>query len=386
MACRVQDKPFAGIFEVLSEQGFAGMREAAEKLLNEVAKLERAAWLGAEPYERSEARRGYANGFKPKTVKSRLGALALEVPQTRDGGFYPTSLEKGLRSERALKLALAEMYVKGVSTRKMAAVTEQLCGLSVNSTEVSRAAAALDETLEAWRNRPLGRFAYVFLDARYEKVREAGEVRDMAVLVAIGVNARGRREILGVSAALSEAEVHWREFLSGLAERGLKGLRLIVSDAHEGLKAARRAVWPGVAWQRCQFHLQQNAQAYVPRQGMKREVAAAIHAIFNAPDEPEARRLLEAFLKRYAQSAPKLVAWAETALPEGFTVFAFPEAHRRRLRTSNICERVNKEIRRRTRVATLFPNEASCLRLASAVAMEISEEWVTGRAYLDLTQ
>jgi len=259
------------------------------------------------------------------------------------------------------------MYVKGVSTRKMAA-------------------AALDETLAAWRNRPLGRFPYIFLDARYEKVREGGEVRDMAVLVAIGVNAEGRREILGVSAALSEGEVHWREFLSGLAERGLQGVQLIVSDAHEGLAAARRAVFPSVAWQRCQFHLQQNAQAYVPRQGMRREVAAAIRAIFNAPDEPEARRLLEAFLKRYAQSAPKLVAWAETALAEGFTVFAFPEAHRRRLRTSNLCERVNKEIARRTRVATLFPNEASCLRLASAVAMEISEEWVTDRVYLDLTQ
>lgn len=387
MACRVKDStPFEGIYEMLSEQGFAGMREATEKLLNEVAKLERAAWLGAEPYERSEARRGYANGFKAKTVKSRLGPLALAVPQTRAGGFYPVSLEKGLRSERALKLALAEMYVQGVSTRKMAAVTEQLCGFEVSSTEVSRAAGALDETLEAWRGRPLGRYRYVFLDARYEKVRCGGEVRDAAVLIAIGVNERGRREVLGVSVALSEAEVHWREFLSALAARGLQGIELIVSDAHEGLKAARRAVWPGVAWQRCQFHLQQNAQAYVPRQAMRREVASAIRAIFNAPDEYEARRLLGAFLKRYAKSAPQLVAWAEQALPEGFAAFAFPEAHRRRLRTSNISERVNKEIRRRTRVATLFPNEASCLRLASAVAMEISEEWVTDRVYLEVAQ
>jgi transposase-like protein len=374
------------MYEILSESGLSAMREATEKLLNEVAKLERAAWLGVEPYERSEARRGYANGFKPKTVKSRMGALALEVPQTRDGGFYPKSLEKGLRSERALKLALAEMYVQGVSTRKMAAVTEKLCGFEVSSTEVSRAASALDETLEAWRTRKLGCFPYVFLDARYESVRQGGEVRDAAVLVAIGVGAHGRREVLGVSVAMSEAEAHWREFMRGLAKRGLHGVRLIVSDAHEGLKAARKAVWPGVAWQRCQFHLQQNAQAYVPRQGMRREVATAIRAIFNAPDAHEAKRLLERFIARYQKSAPKLAEWAEQALPEGFAVFAFPEAHRRRLRTSNICERLNKELRRRTRVATLFPNEASCLRLASAVAMEISEDWVTDRVYLEASQ
>jgi transposase-like protein len=387
MACRVKDTtPFEGVYEVLSEQGFAGMREATEMLLNEVAKLERAAYLGAEPYERSEGRRGYANGFKPKAARSRVGTLALQVPQTRDGGFYPRSLERGLRSERALKLALAEMYVQGVSTRKMAAVTEKLCGFEVSSTEVSRAAATLDETLGAWRTRKLARFPYVFLDARYEKVRQGGEVRDAAVLIAIGINGRGRREVLGVSVALSEAEVHWRAFLRALAERGLHGMRLIVSDAHEGLKAARKAVFPGVAWQRCQFHLQQNAQAYVPRQGMRREVAVAIRAIFNAPDEHEVKRLLEIFIARYQKGVPRLTEWAETALPEGFTVFAFPEAHRRRLRTSNISERLNKEIRRRTRVATLFPNEASCLRLASAVAMEISEDWVTDRVYLEVSQ
>ena len=245
MACRVQDKTISTIMELLSEQGFEGMRESFEVLLNEVTKLERAAHLGAEPYERTGERRGYANGYKPKRVRTRLGELELAVPQTREGGFYPASLEKGLRSERALRLALAEMYVQGVSTRKMARITEELCGVEVSSMEVSRAAKALEETLEAWRRRDLGRCPYVFLDARYEKVHQGGQVRDAAVLIAIGVNGTGHREVLGISVSLSEAEVHWREFMAGLLKRGLRGVKLIVSDAHEGLKAARRAVWAG---------------------------------------------------------------------------------------------------------------------------------------------
>lgn len=385
MTCRVQDKSIDTVLEMLSEQGFEGMREAFETLLNETARMERAAYLGAQPYERSEGRRGYANGYKPKAFKSRVGALSLAVPQTRDGAFYPRCLEKGLRSERALRLALAEMYVQGVSTRKLTKITQELCGLEISSAEVSRAARILDETLEAWRTRELGRCPYVFLDARYEKVRRGGQVLDAAVLLAIGVSATGHREILGVSVSLSEAEVHWRDFMRGLVKRGLTGVELIISDAHEGLKAARKAVWPGVAWQRCQFHLQQNAQAYVPRQAMKAEVAAAIRAIFNAPDDAQARQQLEAFVERYKEKAPRLAQWAETAVPECLTVFHFPEPHRRRLRTSNVCERLNKEIKRRTRVATLFPNEASCLRLVSAVAMETSEEWETGRKYLTVS-
>lgn len=385
MTCQVQDKTIAEIMELLTGQGFGGMREAFEVMLNEVMKLERTAYLGAEPYERCGQRRGYANGYKPKAVKTRLGELALAVPQTRDGGFYPRSLDKGLRSERALKLALAEMYVQGVSTRKVAAITEQLCGLEISSMEVSRAAAALDETLGAWRERRLGNYPYVFLDARYEKVRQGGQVLDAAVLIAIGVNTAGRREVLGCSVALSEAEVHWRTFLASLKDRGLHGLELFISDAHEGLKAARKAVFPSVAWQRCQFHLQQNAQAYVPRQEFKVEVAAALRAVFNAADAAEAERQLGLFIERYQTIAPKLATWAEQAVPESLTVFGFPEAHRRRLRTSNVLERLNKEIKRRTRVATLFPNEKSCLRLISAVAMEISEDWETDRIYLTVS-
>ncbi len=370
--------------ELIAEQGLEGLPEALTMLINTAMRLERERHLGAESYERSEQRRGYANGYKPKTVKTRVGELTLAVPQVREGGFYPQSLEKGLRSERALKLALAEMYVSGVSTRKVARITEQLCGFEVSSTQVSRCAAMLDEELAAWRSRPLGAYAYVVLDARYESVRHAGQVVDAAVLVALGVRADGKREILGVSAKLSEAEVHWREFLLDLKDRGLHGVKLLVSDDHAGLKAARKAVFPSVPWQRCQFHLQQNAGAYVPRQDMRKAVAAAIRDIFNAPDAEEAKRLLERFVTKYQSKAPKLAAWAAEALPEGMAVFALPASHRRRLRTTNALERVNKEIKRRTRVATLFPNEQSCERLVTAVAMEISEEWVTGRIYLNM--
>lgn len=370
------------ILEILSKEGLGGMSEAVRILMNAAMLLEREKYLGAALHERTEERRGYANGFKPKTIQTRIGSLDLEVPQTRDGKFYPNCLEKGLRSERALKLALAEMYVNGVSTRKVAKITEELCGFHVSSTQVSNAAKLLDEELEKWRKRSLGSFPYLTLDARYEKVRHGGTVIDCAVLVAIGVSTSGHREVLGVSVSLSEAEVHWREFMKGLQQRGLHGVELITSDSHKGLKAALKAVFPGTRWQRCQFHLQQNAQAYVPRQDMKEAVGEDIRRIFNCGDRTEANRLLGQAVEKYGKTAPKLSEWMEINIPEGLTVFELPEAHRKRLRTSNSLERVNKEIKRRTRVATIFPNEASCLRLISAILMEISEEWETGKAYL----
>ncbi len=299
------------------------------------------------------------------------------MPQTRDGEFYPQSLEKGLRSERALLLSIAEMYVQGVSTRRVKKIVEELCGMDVSSTQVSRAAEQLDEMLLAWRERELGRYRYLVLDAQYEKVRQAGQVLDAAVLIACGVDAKGHRDVLGCSVSLSEAEVHWRQFLSELKDRGLHGLELVVSDAHEGLAAARKAVFPSVPWQRCQFHLQQNAGQYVPTHALRGPVAADIRSIFNAPDLDEANHLLEKLISKYETKAPKLANWAEDNLPEGFTVFSFPPSHRRRLRTTNLVERLNEEIRRRTRVARLFPNEASCLRLVTAVLMEIAEDWQT---------
>jgi len=370
------------LLDSIADGGLAALPEAFRLLLNAAMLLERQKFIGVGPYERTAERQAHANGFKPKTLQTRIGMIPLAVPQVREGGFYPQSLDKGARSERALKLALAEMYVQGVSTRKVAAITEQLCGFEVSSTQVSSAAAELDAVLTAWRTRPLAEYPYVVLDARYEKVRQEGQVRDAAVLIASGVDATGKRAVLGVSVALSEQEVHWRTFLQSLVERGLRGVQLITSDAHAGLKAARLAVFGGVPWQRCQFHLQQNAQAYVPKQEMKREVAAAIRAVFNAASLHEAKRLLAETVQHYRSIAPKLATWMEENVPEGLMVFAFPEAHRRLLRTTNGLERLNQEVRRRTRVARLFPNEGSCLRLVTAVVMEISEEWETGKAYL----
>ncbi len=377
MAQHHENRPIDGAVELLQNNGFDALAEAVTVLLNSAMVAERSEHLCAEPYERSAQRVGYANGYKDKFLKTRLGTLSLKVPQTRDSEFYPQSLSKGMRSERALLLAIAEMYVQGVSTRRVKKIVEELCGMEVSSMQVSRAAAELDEMLEAWRTRDLGRYRYIVLDARYEKVRQGGQVLDAAVLIACGIDAEGNRDVLGCSVSLSEAEVHWRAFMSQLKDRGLYGLELIVSDAHEGLKAARKAVFPSVPWQRCQFHLQQNAGHYVPKMDLRTPVAADIRAIFTAPDQDQAEHLLQKFLARYQKTAPKLVEWAEEAIPEGFTVFTFPASHRRRLRTTNLLERLNQEIRRRTRVARLFPNEAACSRLVSAILMEISEDWQT---------
>lgn len=373
------------LLEQIAATGLEALPEMIRLLVNTAMQAERQQYLGAEPYQRSPERQDHANGYKPKTVKTRVGEITFAVPQVRDGNFYPQALEKGLRSERALTLTLAEMYVTGVSTRKVARITEQLCGYAVSSTEVSRATAQLDPILEGWRNRPLGLIPYLFLDARYEKVRLDGQVRDAAVLIAVGVTGSGKRQVLGVSVSLSEQEVHWRSFLQSLVSRGLSGVQLISSDAHAGLKAARLAVFGGIPWQRCQFHLQHNAQAYVPRQDLKAEVAADIRAIFNAPNRLEAEGRLTKTVQKYAKSAARLATWLEQNLPEGFTAFAFPEAHRRLIRTTNGLERLNREIRRRTRVVGIFPNEAACLRLVSAILMEVSDEWEASKAYLTFT-
>jgi putative transposase len=384
MTRQTQSTELDAIIQLLADHGFDGMAQAIEILLNEAMKLQRSEVLKAGPYQRTSERRGHANGFKPKTVVSRLGKLQLEVPQTRGVEFYPTVLERGERSERALKLAVAEMYVQGVSTRKVAAITEELCGLEVSSVQVSRAATLLDEELAAWRNRPLGEIPYLILDARYEKIRHGGAVVSCAVLIAIGVTPDGGRSILGVSVSLSEAEVHWREFLASLQDRGLHGVRYIVSDDHAGLEAARTARFAGVPWQRCQFHLAQNAMHYVPTLAMRSEVARDLRGVLDAGDRAEADRRLAQLVTKYASAAPKLAAWLEANVPEALTVLSLPAAHRRKLRTTNMLERINKEIKRRTRVATLFPNEPSALRLVTAVLMEISEDWETNRTYLTM--
>jgi putative transposase len=276
------------------------------------------------------------------------------------------------------------MYVKGISTRRVTGVLEKMCGLEISSTQVSRAAKILDEELNNWRNRKLGEYSYLILDAHYEKVRVNGSVQSCAVFTAIGINTDGKREILGVSVSLSEAEVHWRKFLKSLLDRGLHGVRLISSDAHSGLQAARQSLFNGVRWQRCQFHLQRNAQAYVPKKSMQKQVSDDIADIFAAPDGQMAQSRLKYYAQKYAKSAPKLSEWMEENLHQGLSVFELPAKHRKRMRTTNPLERLHEEINRRTRVARLFPNEASLLRLVSAIEMEISEDWIAGKRYLNM--
>ncbi len=375
------------VLELIIENGMDGLDQAVSILINEAMKVERSHALNASPWQRTDQRKGYANGFKDKRVKSRLGRLDLKIPQVRgDVSFYPSALEQGARSERALKVAMAEMYVQGVSTRKVTAIMEKMCGLQVSSSQVSNAARLLDEELEKWRTRKLGAVPFVQVDARYESVRQNGTVVPCAVLIATGVLDTGKRSILGLSVALSEAEVHWRDFLLSLQERGLHGIRMITSDDHSGLKAALKSVFPGVPLQRCQVHMQRNASQQVTKRTMRKDAARTIRNIFNAPDKHEAQRLLDMAVKDYETRAPKLADWMEKNIPEGFSVFALPDNQRRRLRSTNMLERLNKEILRRTRVATLFPNEASLLRLVSAILIEKSEEWETGRIYLRMDE
>ena len=285
------------LLKELIEEGSDAFRGVLEKLLNTAMQMEREEFLGARRWERSEQRRDHANGYKAKTLSTRVGQLQIRIPQVRHLDFYPRSLERGCRSEKALKLAIAEMYVMGVSTRKVTEITEQLCGTEISASQVSRISKLLDDELEQFRNRPLGSYPVVYLDAHYEKVRRQGSIQDVAVLKATGVNCWGKREVIGVSCRLSEAEVHWREFLQQLQKRGLEGVQLIVSDDHSGLRAARRAVFPSVPWQRCQFHLSQNAQRYARRSDQRAAIATDIRDIFNAPSGGDASGQSRAILR-----------------------------------------------------------------------------------------
>ena len=374
----------AALLANIAENGFDGMAKAMQILMNEAMKVERAKYLGAMPYERNIERHDYANGFKNKTVNTRVGSIDLQVPQARGCEFYPESLDRGLRSEQALRLTVAEMYLQGVSTRKVQKITQILCGVNISSTDVSRATKLLDAEQEQWRTRKLGKYTYMIVDAIYEKTRRDGCVVDSAVLIAHGIDAHGKRDILGVSVSLSEHEVHWRTFFESLVSRGLHGLEMITSDAHAGLKAAKQAVFPSVPWQRCQFHLQQNASSHVSKKSIKKEVAEDIRSIFNAPNIMEADRLLRMTCEKYKALESKLASWMEDNIPESLTIFTRPKEHQKRLRTSNMAERVNKEIRRRTKVVGIFPNEASALRLITSVLSEISDEWQGGKIYLNI--
>lgn len=375
------------LFEELLTDGTDSLSKVVSLVMNLAMRLERDKAIKAQPYERNDNRAGQRNGFKDRTFKTRVGEVPLKIPQVRgDLEFYPNAIEKGCRSERALKLAMAQMYIQGVSTRRVTKIVEQLCGFSVTAAQVSDAAKLLDDEIQIWRNQSLGSYRYLIVDATYEKVRMEQSVVSGAVLIAYGIDSKdGKRRVLGISTEISEAEVHWRKFLSSLVERGLHGIEMVTSDAHEGLKAARKAVFPTVKWQRCQFHLQQNAGHHVKNKEKRKEVAEDIRTIFNSPNRAEADRFLKLAIKKYDPKYPHLSEWMEENIPESLTVFDLPKKHQKKLRTSNMAERQMKEIKRRTRVAMIFPNRKSLNRIVSAILMEIDENWSTGRTYLDMS-
>ena len=383
---RTQDMAIETMMEQLIANGSEDMASVFAGLFDLAMRIERERFLGAEHYECTPLRHGYANGTKPKRLDTPAGTMTVRVPKTagHDEPFYPQSLERGRRSTRAVMLAVAEMYVKGVSTRDAEAVMKEFGIESLSSSQVSRAAKLLDDELEAWRTRPLGEIRYLIVDARYEKVREGGVVRDAAVLSAIGIGPDERRRVLGVSCTVSEAEIHWRAFLESLLERGMRGVQFVVSDDHAGLRAARKAVLTGATWQRCQFHLAQNAIHHAPSLAIRKRIGAELRLIWNAPNLETATENLRRLVETYRDKSSKLAAWLEGNIPEGLAVFTLPEHHRRRLRTSNPIERaVQQEIKRRTQKVRVFPNEDSLERLVSAVLVEIDDKWaVADKAYI----
>ena len=372
-----------GVLEIV-EQLIAGGPEEIGSLFagmfNIAMRMERERFLQAQEYERSDERQGYANGTKPKKLDTSAGTVTVQIPKTRGHAepFYPQSLERGRRSTRAVMLAAAEMYIQGVSTRDVEKVMAEFGLEGLSSTQVSRATQQLDGELQAWRQRPLGAIPYLILDARYEKARVDGVVRDVAVLSAVGVEPEGTRRVLGVSVELSEAEVHWRSFLESLTARGLHAIEYVVSDDHSGLKAARRAVLPSATWQRCQFHLARNAIHHAGTAAIRERIGQELRNVWNATTLERAQEELGRLVSKYQKKAPKLAAWLETNIPEGLAVFSLPESHRKKMRTSNLVERtVQQELKRRTRKIRVFPNEDALLRLVTAVLVEIDEHWAT---------
>jgi transposase-like protein len=364
------------------------LREIVERVLQETLEAEMTEHLGAAPYERAEGRTGHRNGYKPRALRTRVGTLNLLVPQDREGTFSTRLFSRYQRNEKALCLALMEMYVEGVSTRKVKNVTEELCGTSFSKSLVSSLAGSLDSELAAWRDRRLEAesYPYVFVDARYEKVRVHHKVVNRGVLVASGVRGDGFREVLGVGVADTESEATYQELFRSLKRRGLSGVQLVVSDDHEGLKSAIARHFQGASHQRCQVHYARNLLGMVGH-ARRKELGANLRAIFATSDRKQALTSAASVADKWrGKGNEKVACHLEEHIEECLSCLAFPESHRRRIRTTNGLERLNQEIKRRTRVVRIFPNERSCLRLVSALAVEQSEEWITGRRYLDMRE
>src|SRR4029077_6431641 len=360
------------------------VRAAVEALVQAALEAEMTEAIGAAKGERSGTRLSYRSGYYSRSLITRVGSLELRVPQDRMGRFSTELFERYQRSEKALVGTLAEMYVQGVSTRKVKAVTEVLCGHGFSASSISAINKSLDESLKAFAERRLGEnYPYVILDARYEKVREAGVIVSQAVLVAVAVAAEGRRQILAVELANRESRSSWREFLSRLKERGLAGVEFVVSDDHPGLKQAIREVLPEAAWQRCYGHFLRNALDYVPRR-VDDDCLQELRWFYDRRDLAEGRRDLTAWLGKWQAKYPKLCGWVEDNIEETLTYYRLPLAHHRHMKSTNMLERLNQEIKRRTHVVRIFPNGASCLRLVRALAVEAHENWLEAIRYLNM--
>jgi transposase-like protein len=362
----------------------AFIRTVVRAALQEVLEAEMSEAVGAGKGERTPLRLGYRSGYYGRTLITRVGKLELQVPQDRDGRFSTELFERYQRSERALVAALAEMYVQGVSTRKVKAITEELCGHSFSASSISAINKKLDENLAQFATRRLSEvFPYLILDARYEKVREAGVIDSQAVLIAIGIDWDGRRQVLGVEVANRESRSSWRDFLLGLRERGLAGVEFVVADDHAGLKAAIREVLPEAAYQRCYVHFLRNALDYVPRK-VGDDCLQELRWIYDRRDLAEARHDLAAWIGKWQAKYPRLVAWVEENIEETLSFYQLPRQHHKHLKSTNMLERLNEEIKRRTHVVRIFPNTESCLRLVRALCVETHENWLEAHRYLNM--
>ena len=362
----------------------AFIRTVVRTALQEVLEAEMTQAVGAGKSERASGRVGYRSGYYGRTLITRVGKLELRVPQDRDGRFSTELFERYQRSERALVAALAEMYVQGVSTRKVKAIAEELCGHSFSASSISAINKKLDESLAQFAGRRLSEaFPYLILDARYEKVREAGVIASQAVLIAIGIDWDGRRQVLGVDLANRESRSSWRDFLTGLRERGLSGVEFVVADDHAGLKAAIREVLAEAAYQRCYVHFLRNALDYVPRK-VDDDCLQELRWLYDRRDRAEARTDLAAWIGKWQAKYPRLVAWVEDNIEETLTFYRLPRQHHKHLKSTNMLERLNEEIKRRTHVVRIFPNAESCLRLIRALCVETHENWLEAHRYLNM--
>jgi transposase-like protein len=379
-----KDKPAAAAIKDLLSQSPDGLREIVRAVMQELLEAEMTDALQAEKGERTSARLGYRSGYYTRTLITRVGKLELRVPQDRKGRFSTELFERYQRSEQALVATLAEMYVQGVSTRKVKAITEELCGHSFSASAISSINKRLDNSLAQFASRRLEEpFPYLILDARYEKVREGGIVASQAVLIAVGIDWDGRRQILGVEMANRESHSVWKTFLLGLRERGLSGVELVVADDHAGLRAAIREVLTEAAYQRCYVHFLRNALDHLPRKADD-DCLQELRWLYDRRSVEEARHDLSAWIAKWEGRYPRLVAWAEETIEETLTFYRLPRQHHKHLKSTNMLERLNEEIRRRTYVVRIFPNAASCCRLVRALAVETHENWLEAHRYLNM--